>query len=141
MCLLESKCTSPIQSSAKQERNQARTKPNKNETETRTKRKQERNGNKNETKRERNQTTKQAVWVRGYWGGKLPQIGHLQHPNYFPTGNRPQPKTDFHHTFLRFDSHTECNESLLSPQNQQGNNSVTFFICFMLLSQNISVSD
>ena len=103
--------------------------PNKNETETR-------------TKPNENETTKQAVWVRGYWGGgKLPQIGHLQHPNYFPTGNRLQPKTDFHHTFLRFDSHTECNESLLSPQNQQGNNSVTFFICFMLLSQNISVSD
>ena len=92
----------------KQERNETRMKPNKNET------KQERNQtrmkpNKNETKQERNQTrtkpNKNETKQERGWGGELPQISHLQHPNYFPTGNRLQPKTDFHHTFHLWFAH------------------------------------
>ena len=65
----------------KQEGNETRTKRNKNETKQRTKR------NKNETKQEQNKTrtkrNKRFGWGGGKgWGGELPQISHLQHPNY-----------------------------------------------------------
>ena len=76
MCLLESKCTSPIQSSAKQERNQART------NQTRTKRKQER-FNQTRTKRN-NETSGLGAGVLGGGGGASPDKPSSASKLFFP---------------------------------------------------------
>ena len=76
-------------------------------------------------------------WVG--WGGELPQISHLQHPNYFSHGKQTTAKD-------RLTSHVSSLIRTLSATNLYCRLKISegiidiFFICFTLLSQNISVS-